>query len=137
MHSLKFCRLPHAPHVNILTEDEVVWSTVNPDYLVGGFGDLTLKHGAKIAGVWSMVGILDAKPFAASDDPHHDYDDILGYVEQVRVGAMQDNVWKIALSMARPTREAFGRPTTSFGATPLIIFREVASVETSTASASD
>ena len=117
--------LPHSPQLNIVTSDYAVWSTIDPGSLVGSVADLLLKHGAKVAGSWSMVGILDGRPFEASDEEGHDYDDILSYLDKIRLGMTLDNVWKAATELATPIRQALGRPITSYGVTPLIIFREI------------
>ena len=115
--------MPHLAQANIVTDDFAVWSTLDPKYLVGSMADLALKHGAKVAGRWSVVGILDAKPFQERDDD--DYDDILSALEQVRIGMFADNIWKVATQLATPIRQALGRPIMSYGITPLVIFREI------------
>lgn len=115
--------MPHTPQMNIVTDDFAVWSAINPEFLVGNVSDLVLKHGAKVAGRWNMVGILDAKPWEEREDG--DYDEILSFMEQLRLGMTTDNIWKLATELARPTREAFGRPFLSYGMTPLIVFREI------------
>lgn len=118
--------LPHTPQMNIVTPDHTVWATIDPESLFGTVGDLTLKHGSKIAGSWSVVGILDARPFEMhEDDADHDYDDILSGMDRVRIGMTLDNIWKVATELAGPAREALGRPIMSYGITPLIIFREI------------
>jgi hypothetical protein len=118
--------LPHSPQINIVTPDYAVWATVEPQYMAGTVADITLKHGGKVAGSWSMVAILDARPFEVHDNPEdHDYDDIMSGLDKARIGMFSDNVWKIATELAQPTRQALGRPIISYGVTPLIIFREI------------
>nr|WP_086491364.1 hypothetical protein [Novosphingobium panipatense] len=115
--------LPHSPQVNIVGADHTAWATVEPDYIFGSIEDLMLKHGAKVAGTWAMVGILDGRPFEERAD--EDYDDMVSLDERVRIGMFADNIWKLATELAFPARQALGRPFTSFGITPLVIFREV------------
>jgi hypothetical protein len=116
--------LPHSPQVNIVSPDSTVWSTIEPDYLVGTVEDIMLKHGAKVPGGWSMVGILDARPWEERED--EDYDDILTFDDQISIGMHgMDNIWKIATGLGWPARQALGRPLLSYGVTPLIIFREI------------
>lgn len=115
--------LPHSPQFNIVTMESAVWGTFDPKYLVGTVADLTLKHGAKVPGAWSVVGILDALPWEERGD--EDYDDFLSYFEQVRIGMTGDNLWKLATQLAAPARQTLGRPFLSYGVTPLIIFREI------------
>lgn len=45
---------------------------------MGQMSDLILKHGAKVAGQWSMLGILDAMPF--------DKGEMLTGMEMIRTG---------------------------------------------------
>lgn len=115
--------LPHSPQVNVVSPDHVAWATINPEYMVGSVEDLMLKHGAKVAGSWSMVGIVDARPFEVRDD--EDYDEIISAEEQVRIGMFTDSIWKVATELAFPARQALGRPILSYGMTPLVIFREI------------
>lgn len=115
--------LPHSPQVNIITPDATAWSTIDPAYFVGAVEDLLLKHGAKLPGAWSMVGILDARPWEEREDD--DYDDWLSADDRLRIGGYTENIWKVALDLAGPARQALGRPMFSYGVTPLIIFREI------------
>jgi hypothetical protein len=115
--------LPHSPQINLVSPDHVAWATIEPDSVLGSVEDLMLKHGAKIAGSWSIVGILDARPFETRDD--EDYDDFINVDEHIRTGMFQDNLWKIATELAAPARQALGRPFGSYGVTPLVIFREI------------
>ncbi|MHA3840002.1 hypothetical protein ACX0GZ_02100 [Sphingomonas aestuarii] len=112
--------MPHSPQINIVSGDEAFWATIDPSNLVGSVQDLILKHGARVAGDWSMVGIYDARPF--SDEDHG----LLDTNDYISIGALQDSIWKVALDLATPIRQAMGRPFLSHGVTPLIIFREVA-----------
>lgn len=113
--------LPHSPQMNIVTEDYAVWSTIQPEYLVGSVSDLILKHGVKVSGVWSMVGVIDARPF----DGDNADEEVLSPMEMIRLGILQESMWKVAHDIAGPTRQALGRPLLSYGMTPLIIFREI------------
>lgn len=112
--------MPHSPQVNIITGDQAVWATIDPEHLIGTVQDLILKHGPKVAGEWSLVGIYDAKPFSEEDHGFMDTDDMIA------IGALQESLWKVALDLAMPVRQALGRPFLSHGATPLLIFRELA-----------
>ena len=115
--------LPHSPQVNIVGPEHVAWATIEPEYVFGSIEDLMLKHGAKVAGTWAMVGILDGRPFVERDD--EDYDDIVNVDEQIRIGMWSENIWKIATNLAFPARQALGRPFGSYGITPLVIFRDL------------
>lgn len=115
--------LPHSPQINLVSPDHVAWATIDPANVFGSVEDLMLKHGAKVAGSWAMVGILDARPFEERDD--EDYDEIVGFEDRLRIGMLQDSIWKLAAELAYPARQALGRPFTSYGMTPLVIFREI------------
>ena len=43
-----------------------LWSTLAPDYLIGGSADLNLKHGLHVSGEWHVLGILDCLPGAGT-----------------------------------------------------------------------
>ena len=109
--------LPHSGHMHIITDEFAVWATAEENSIVGHMPDLILKHGAKIAGQWSMLGILDALPFET--------DEMLSPMEMIRTGMTGDNLFKAALTLAPVIRQALGRPLMSYGMTPLLIFREV------------
>lgn len=119
--------LPHTPQMHLITEDVAVWGTINPHHMVGTVGDLILKHGAKVPGSWSVVGILDGVPFELreEDDDYEDHDDILSISDRIKMGMIGENVWKVGIDMAGPARQALGRPLNSYGITPLVVFREI------------
>lgn len=119
--------LPHLPHsgqFHLIADDFAVWAPASEDALVGLMSDLVLKHGAKIAGEWAMVGILDALPYDEGDEG-------LTPMEMIRAGMTSDGIAKAALQLAPFIRIALGRPLLSYGVTPLLVFREIAADETS------
>lgn len=109
--------LPHSSHIHIVTSEYAAWGTADADNLTGSFADLALKHGAKIAGEWSALGILDGMPFETEQ--------LISPLEQVRVGMTTENIAKLPLELAPHIRQLLGRPLLSYGITPLLIFREV------------
>lgn len=110
--------LPHSGHLHIVTDDLAVWAAADEASIVGQMSDLILKHGAKVAGQWSMLGILDAMPF--------DEDEMLTGMEMIRTGMTGESIANAALTLAPTIRQALGRPLLSYGMTPLLVFREVA-----------
>lgn len=122
--------LPHSPQINIIDGDRTVWASIDERYMNGSASDVMLKHGVKVAGSWSMVSVLDARPFEVRDDEdaYDDHDDILSFSERLAIGMTTDNLWKVANELAGPARQALGRPLLSYGVTPLIIFREIETV---------
>ncbi len=111
---------PHSTVASIIGDFWSTWSTLSAEHLVGLASDLVLKHGNKIAGKWSMLGVLDATP----DEQHADLDE----VDKVLLGLQDNNVVAQAtIGLTPVVRMVAGRPSQSFGMTPLLIFREIAS----------
>lgn len=110
--------LPHSAHLHVVSNDFAVWAPAASDSLVTPTSDLVLKHGAKVAGQWSMLGILDAMPFDESE--------LMTGMEMLRTGMLSnDNIAQAALNLAPIIKQAIGRPILSYGMTPLLVFREV------------
>ena len=111
--------LPHSVNVTIASEDGTTWGGLKEEYFVGTGSDLVLKHGLTIPGEWHMLGVLDAQPDLGSvedadgDDP--------AYI------LFNSVVGQIAKLLSPIIRVMLGRPPTSFGVTPLLIFRDVSS----------
>ncbi|CAA9503074.1 MAG: hypothetical protein AVDCRST_MAG31-505 [uncultured Sphingomonas sp.] len=61
--------LPHAiqARIAVSAEGPVVWTSLREEGLVVSAADLILKHGAAVAGEWSMLGVLDAFPDLDAD----------------------------------------------------------------------
>jgi len=113
--------MPHSGHIHIVTDELGVWASAADGALVTPMADLVLKHGPKIAGQWSMVGILDAYPFDATQMEQH----LMTGMEMARVGMGIENLSKVALQMEWPIRQALGRPLLSYGMTPLLVYRKL------------
>lgn len=105
--------LPHLIQAIIDSGTQSFWSALLPERLSLSTGDLMLKHGPMIEGKWSVLGILDALP-----DSDRNLGSSLGVTELSGVIAQFSTV----------IRPVFGRPSTSYGITPLMIFREVSSI---------
>lgn len=86
-----------------------VWMTLNRDELSTPTHDTNFKHGEFMAGEWYLLGVLDALPhddFTYESESDSDLQSVIrGFVEQLK-------------NMA-------GRPNTSFGITPIAIFRSI------------
>jgi len=109
--------MPHAGHLHIIGDDFGVWAPAAEGAMVSPMADLVLKHGPKIAGEWSLLGILDAYPYSSEE--------AMTEMEIVRTGMTTENVSKVALQLGPFIRQAFGRPLLSYGMTPLLLYREV------------
>ena len=113
--------LPHAVQAAITErggpQDRVTWCSLRDENLIVPGSDLLLKHGVRIAGEWSMLGILDALPDAA----------VAGSPElaQMLSAFSLGSLGAVIGPMAPAIRTMLGRPTDAYGMTPLLIFREV------------
>ncbi len=83
-----------------------VWMTLNRDEMVGSPHDLNFKHGQYLAGQWYVLGILDALPFD-------------GFTFNTTESELREGIGTLIKLM----KEMVGRPETSFGITPIAIFR--------------
>ncbi len=96
---------PHLLHLTFLSQDGFrFWSAVQPDYLTISSDALTMKFGATIDGVWTVVGIVDGR---IGDAP-----------APWSINPVLDGV---ATAMAG-LREAIGRPKNYWGLTPIAIY---------------
>jgi hypothetical protein len=122
--------LPRAVHAQLNKDDTSVWCSLKPDSLVVSSDDIFLKHGVGIPGLWHMLGVLDAHPdpitvsspeeeFAAAQRaiPTGDASSMITLVTR-GFGGFIDGI-------APFCRLLLGRPSRSYGLTPLVIFREV------------
>lgn len=110
--------MPHSIIAAIICDTFSTWSTLASEHLVGTAADLVLKHGVKVAGQWNMLGVLDAAPDFAdgSLDPVETF--ILG-------GGDNSLITNAAMGLGPAVRMVAGRPGSSFGMTPLLIFRQI------------
>jgi hypothetical protein len=93
----------------ILDRHASVWCSLRDESLIVSPADLLLQHGLRIAGEWTVIGILDAKP-GNSEDSTAEYSSAF-------VGALAQ--------MIPSVRNVLGRPDTYFGVTPLLILRKI------------
>ena len=107
--------LPQSIHANLIAGENQIWSVLAEDNLSISASSLFLKHGTKVQGQWRMLGILDALP----DDTASDGSSTKLYVPS------QFNLTSVVESVGPLARTLLGRPATSFGMTPLMIYREV------------
>jgi hypothetical protein len=87
--------------------------SLREDGLISTPTDLFLKHGIVIAGMWAVVGILDAQPDNAADQDNPP-GKFLGLTGNPLVSLLK--------GVAGLGRQV-GRPDNAFGITPLLIFR--------------
>lgn len=112
-------KMPHKGQLMMLAGTTAIWATIAEGSLVGLASDLTLKHGARIAGEWHMVGIKDASPDIGATGPTDE--------ELVALGLLHGSalITAASVNLAAIVRPSLGRPQGSYGVTPLLIFRSV------------
>lgn len=103
--------LPNSFQARLITENECsIWSTLSAAGLSISADDLLLKHGTSITGKWNILGILDALP-----DPSN-----------INIDSSSLPIFQKTLAdYSSHVRPRFGRDPSSYGITPLLIFREV------------
>jgi hypothetical protein len=110
--------IPHGTHANLKTKGNLeLWGSLKAEGMTSAPGDLVLTHGSQVAGQWSLLGILDAFPDKA---PHEKITPL-----NVEPGDI-DGLRKMAVKIGDLARKSFGRSPTSYGVTPILIFRKVA-----------
>lgn len=113
--------LPHVVTATIGSARHQSWATLEEQFLVGSGSSLVLKHGSSIPGKWHMLGILDAVPDVGSLDGIAEG---LGAVN-APPSLPSSLVGMLSGMLAPIVRFLLGRPVEAYGATPLLIFREV------------
>lgn len=106
--------LPHTIQCTLRMPATTVWCSLSSESMVVSSSDILLKHGVSIAGEWSILGILDATP--QSSNAH---DQITGALS---LGLLSG---QLASQVGVPAQLFLGRPSSAYGITPLLIFREV------------
>lgn len=107
--------LPHSLQATIHYGQDAVWANLKPDCLATDPADLMLKHGFRIPGIWSVVGILDAQPYSGLFDS-----------SPTPLGEGGEQAAAHLFQLIAPiTRTIMGRPNAAYGITPLLVFREV------------
>jgi hypothetical protein len=117
--------------MGIMIEEETnrwFYFTVSREYLLHGYDDLTLKHGAQIPGLWSILGVIDAVPTAKAIVPL-DLRKIAPSLVLVNENE-EDEEWTPALiggmdGFYNFVRQAVGRPQTFYAISPLVIYRNL------------
>ncbi|UXZ04544.1 DUF6414 family protein [Moraxella nasicaprae] len=99
--------IPYALEATLFVDGCSVWMTLNRDEMVGNPHDINLKHGSLMHGKYYVLGVLDAIP---NDD------------ETIPT----DSEWRNSLfAMAASLKEMMGRASSSYGITPIAIFRVI------------
>ena len=108
--------MPHPVQGALSQGSNRLWFSLKSECLTVSTGDLLLKHGSAVSGVWSVLGILDAKPDHMSIDER---------IARVMRGGLSPALGLVLMQLAPATRALLGRPEDAYGVTPLLIYREV------------
>lgn len=79
--------------------------------------DIPLKFPLQVSGKWNAIGIVDAEP---EDEAFSDLDEM----SSDQIQHVPPFMRRLSM-MPESTNETFGRQETSFGLSPLVIYREV------------
>jgi hypothetical protein len=100
--------VPHLLHMTFISkwEDRIfyLWSAVQPEYLTIASEDLVMKYGAVLDGLWTVVGIVDARIGAPT--------------EPWPLNPVLDSI----VTAMNGLRELIGRPQGHWGLTPIAIY---------------
>ena len=100
--------VPHLLHMTFISQSEntifSLWGAVQPDYLTISSQDLVMKYGAVLDGLWTVVGIVDAR--------------IGPPTEPWKLNTVLDGV----VTAMTGLREIIGRPQDHWGITPIAIY---------------
>ena len=97
--------------------ESTIWYPLIDDFVIGTIGDIVLKHLTIVSGEWHIVGVVDALP---------DQFVSLSLMEFLATNLQNQNLEAYTEALARLSRSMFGRPSTAYGVTPIVIFRQIA-----------
>jgi len=100
--------VPHLLHMTFISKSDNtifrLWAAVQPDYLTISSEDLVMKYGAVLDGLWTVVGIVDAR--------------IGPPTEPSQLNPVLDSV----VTAMTGLRDLIGRPQGHWGVTPIAIY---------------
>lgn len=112
--------VPHALQLNFCTGEEFVWSTLDAEMMTTAADDFALKHGTIVPGEWHMIAVIDRRPEHVESD--HATESWAKFQALANVGA---GLTRGVMDLLDNLRGVIGRPGLAYGATPLMIFREL------------
>lgn len=95
-------------------EGRTVWMTINRGFLTVNPDDMILKYGGNIPGEWHVIGMIDALPDAETLTEQE-------ISTAFPPSALKDGIFTLLHSI----RDNAGRSPSSYGITPLVIFRTI------------
>ena len=109
--------VPLGLQARMLVDDKVLYCNLKKDAIISSSNELQLSNGILVPGSWTMLGVMDSHP----DDENSEE---TARVENLLFGDLSEIVKSYSAAM-----RGFGRPKTSFGVTPLLIYRETKIIE--------
>jgi hypothetical protein len=103
--------IPHTMHAHFLTDNGLLWASLDPESLLLPPADIVLKHGGTVGGSWKTLFILDAYPSLDSTLELRSWN----------AGQATDGV----MNAIHELRKQIGRPFGWYGVTPLMVYREI------------
>lgn len=100
--------LPPALQATINNGAGEAWAQLNAEYMTIDPHNMTMKHGPNVQGEWHVIAILDAVPDAVVTESSRETAQFIDMMYPLMGGL----------------RQLLGRPETSYGVTPLVLFRK-------------
>lgn len=113
--------MPHSVQGHIRGPGGSVWFTLNEEFMAATGGELVLRAGTTLPGEWHILGILDGQP----DTTTFEGLAAMGADDLFPPGISDSVIGNVVSQFAPLFRFMLGRPASSYGVTPLLIFREV------------
>ncbi|WP_432700754.1 DUF6414 family protein [Kluyvera cryocrescens] len=105
--------VPNTLQVDFINEaNQLIWMTINRDYLTINPDDMVLKYGSNLPGEWYVIGFIDALP---------DTEEVMMDTLFFEPNPMKDGIH----TMLSGIKDLAGRSSNSYGMTPLVIFRKI------------
>jgi len=103
-------KMPQPLTLSMTDGASTTWASLAPENMTINPMDFIFKHGTNIAGEWSVIGVLDGVPEDYSEFNAPLFDD-------VEFGGAVDSVIDVI--------KQFGRPSSAYAITPLVLYRNV------------
>lgn len=116
--------IPDCIQFSMRNGDIQTWSSLDQKNMTIKPLDLLLKHGLNISGNWSVIGILDAEPTLSDKDALADLAENIDD-HQLQVFPFSKHCEFVGRYTSSLVRRYYGKPNSSYGLTPLLIFRSV------------
>jgi len=100
------------------TDNATIWCTLRPEGMITPPSEILLKHGTVIGGRWHLLGIKDA-------DRMEEASEVMKQAEKFTLMFPASRFLGEMISTSAYLQAWLGRPASSFGITPLAIFRQI------------